>query len=433
MLRMLLVLACYAVGTAMGLGSAVYASCFFIWSDIFRPSEWGRHFGVLGSPAFLPVHICTAVLMLSMLIRPWKRRWNMGATVILVSLGWFLICALAAEYRDVAIARTIVSFKYFIPLAFISATLCTRNAQKLFLYTLAGSVGIWMAHHGLLGLLRMSPVTTMAIPGGQMSDRNDFMVAGTACVPMMIYAGFHYEGRWQRWIRLGIKAAVVFALVAAVFSLSRGAMIGFAALLVWFSFLTGRFFKRIAVGILIATVAFVLMPSFVWDRMATIRTKGEQTEGSAKARVEHMLTAVRVTLEYPLTGVGADNFPDVSLRYSVYNAEPHSLWLKCSSEYGIPMLVFFMLICGLFFVRLRRRAALLRALGDKDGEALATALSCALFGFLATGSFTSQFLSEYMWAIIGLIGAFLATPVPTALPEAPEPGPETVAVGLRAA
>jgi len=432
-MRMVIVLLAYAVGTAISVGSAVYASCFFIWSDIFRPAEWARRAGFLSSPLFLPVHLCTGVLALSILLKPWKRRWNLGATVLLVSLGWFFISALVAEYRDLAIDRTLTAAKYFIPLAFISATLCTREAQRLFLYALAASVGIWMAHHGLLGFLTMSPVTNMAIPGGQMSDRNDFLVAGTACLPMLVYIGFHYKGRFQRFIRTGTKAAAVFASFAAVFSLSRGAIVGCTALLVWYAFMTGRFFRRIALGGILAVIAVFLMPDFVWQRMSTIQTSGEQTEGSARHRLEHMTTAAKVTLDYPLTGVGADNFTHVSLRYSVYNAEPHSLWLKCSSEYGLPMVVFFALICGLFLFRLRKRAIMLKALGDKDGEALATTLSCALFGFLATGTFTSQFLSEYMWAIIGLVGAFLATPIET--PELPPPAqePETAAVGLRAA
>lgn len=432
MLRMIFVLVAYAVGVTVSVGSAVYASCFFIWSDIFRPTDWARRYGLLNTH-FYPVHICTAALAISILMRPWKRRWNLGATVIVVSLGWFLVSALCAEYRDLAIEKIVYTFKYFIPLAFISATLCTRNAQKLFLYTLAGSVGIWMAHHGLIGLLRMSPLISMSIPGGQMSDRNDFLVAGTACMPMMLYAAFHYEGRLQRWIRPVILAGSGFAALAVVFSLSRGAIVGFSALLIWYSFLTGRFFRRIAIGGLIVIVAVVFMPGFVWDRLTTIKTSEYQTEGSARNRIEHMMTAVKVTLDYPLTGVGADNFTNVSLRYSDFDAEPHSLWLKCSSEYGIPMLVFFGLAVLLFLVRLRRRANLARSLGDKDGEALATALSCALFGFLATGTFTSQFLSEYLWAIIGLIGAFLATPVETPLQETPPQGPVATAIGQRAA
>lgn len=431
MLRLIFVLAAFAAGATLGLGNAVYASCFFIWNDIFRPVWFARRHPIL--EAMHPVHVCTAVLALSIILRPWKRRWNMGATVILVSLGWFFICALCAEYRDLALDKTITVTKYFIPLAFISATLWTRDAQRLFLYTLAGSVGIWMAHHGLLGFLRMEPIIDMAIPGGQMTDRNDFLVAGTACIPMMIYAAFHYKGPLQSWVRLGTKAATVFAVFAGVFSLSRGAILGFAMLLVWYSFLTGRFFRRAALGAAIAVAAVLLMPEFVWQRMSTIETSQYQTEGSAKNRMEHMTVAVKMTLDYPLTGVGADNFPIVSNRHSVFAAEPHSLWLKCSSEYGLPMLVFFILVVGLLLMRLRKRAALFRSLGDKDGEAMATALNCALFGFLATGSFTSQFLSEYMWAIIGLIGAFLATPVEAGkiLPTAPRP--ENAAVGLKAA
>jgi hypothetical protein len=435
MLRMIAVLFCFAVGIAGGLRDAVFASCFFIWNDVFRPSEWARYYGVLSPSVFYPVHICTAVLAAAIIFRKWERRWNTAATVILVSLLWFFICALLAEFKDIAIERTLTSAKYFIPLAFISATLCTREAQKWFLYTLASSVGIWLAHHGLISLVSGEPLVTMAIPGGQMSDRNDFLVAGTACIPMMVYIGFRYTGRFQKWVRLGFKAAVLFSLAAFAFSESRGAIVGMTLLLLWFTFLTGRFAKRFAIGLVVAIIAIALMPSFVWERLGTIQVKGEQTEGSAAARVEHMLTAVNVTLDYPITGVGADNFPPVSLRYSVYDAEPHSLWLKCSSEYGLPMVVFFGLIVVLFLVRLRRRAALARTLGDSDGEALATTLNCALFGFLATGSFTSQFLSEYMWAILGLIGAFLATPLQPSIDAVPgfSREAEAVAAGARAA
>ena len=50
------------------------------------------------------------------------------------------------------------------------------------------------------------------------------------------------------------------------------------------------------------------------------------------------------------------------------------------------------------------------AKNDKETEAFCTMLSCAIVGFLATGTFTSQFLSQYLWSIFALTGAFLATP-----------------------
>jgi len=408
---MLLVLFCFAAGITVGLRYAVFASCFFIWNDIFRPSEWARYYGILNPDIFMPVHITTGVLFLAIFLRKWERRWNVAATAILLSVGWFYICGMAGQYSDIAIERAHTSAKYLIPLAFISATLCTRKSQLWFLFTLAASVGIWLANHGLLVVLRQETMTTMSIPGGQMSDRNDFLVAGTACIPLLVYVGWHYDWRWKKWVRLAAKIAALLSCAALFMSLSRGAAVGFVALLGWYSFLTGRFFKRSAIGAVIAVIVVLLLPNVVWERLSTIQIGTEQTESSARNRVEHMLTAVKVTLDYPLTGVGGNNFPPVSLRYSAFDAEPHSLWLKCSSEYGLPMLAFFVLFVVLIFARLRSRARLARQLGDKQGEALATTLSCALFGFLATGSFTSQFLSEYMWALIALIGAFLATPL----------------------
>jgi hypothetical protein len=427
MLRALAILLVYAVGGTIGLGNAVIASCLFIWNDIFRPIEFTRRHPLVDN--IYPVHICTAILILSILVKPWKRRWNMSATMILLSFVWFLICALLAEYRDLAIDRTLTVAKYFIPLALISATLCTRRAQQIFVYTLAASVGIWLSFQGFIAFIRMSPMIDMSIAGGQMSDRNDFLVAGTACIPLMLYVAYAYQGRWQAIIRKGAFVATFFGVVAGFFSLSRGAVLGFSMLLAWWAFLTGRFFKRVMLGALIAFAASFLMPSFVTDRMSTIEVGRHQTETSARNRVDHIITAVKMTLDYPLTGVGADNFPYVALRYSVFAAEPHSIWLKCSSEYGLPMLVSFVLFIGLLLVRLRRRASIARSLGDRDGEVMATALSCAIVGFLATGSFTSQFVSEYLWAILGVAGAFLATPVETPLDGTePAPGSQVPAV-----
>ncbi len=428
MLRMILVLIVFGVGTVAGLQSAVLASCFFIWNDTFRPAEWAYYHGILRPETFKAVHIATAVLALSLFIRPWKRRWNGVATAMVVFLGWVFVCALTSQLREIGMEKAVTTAKYMIPLAFISATLCTRSAQHLFLYTLAASVGIWMVHHGVNAILANEPEIHMAIRGGQMSDRNDFMVAGTACIPMILYIGFQYEGRARKWVRLLAKVGAVFSAGALFFSLSRGAVLGFTALLLWYAVSTGRFFRRLFTVVAVIGLLVLVMPKFVWERMSTIEVSEDQTETSATNRLIHMKTAIDVTLDYPLTGVGPSNFPYVSSRYSVFNAEPHSLWLKCSSEYGLPMLVFFLLLVGRLIFRLRATATAAKLRGDRQTEALATTLSCALFGFLATGSFTSQFLSEYMWAIIGLIGAFLATPILHPAPEAGPSGEESPAL-----
>ncbi|MDH3591044.1 MAG: O-antigen ligase family protein, partial [Planctomycetota bacterium] len=278
-------------------------------------------------------------------------------------------------------------------------------------FTLAASVGAWLIHHGVTTVLSGSAQIRMAIPGGQMSDRNDFMVAGTACIPMLVYIGWSYQGAYAKWLRPALKFGTVFAVGALFYSLSRGAFLGFTALLVWYGILTGRFFQRLPLVLLLGLVIAVTLPDVVIERMTTLKLGERQTESSAINRLEHMHTAVEVTLDFPLTGVGPAVFPHASRRYSAFTAEPHSLWLKCSAELGLPMLIFFLMLVARLLWRLNKVAGAARLRGDKDTEHFSTALSCALVGFLATGTFTSQFMSEYMWAIIALIGAFLATPI----------------------
>lgn len=409
MLRMILVLFCYGAGTVMGLRSAVLASCFFIWSDVFRPDAWARYHGILHPSTFMPVHIVTGTLLLSLVIKPWKRRWNGVATAILIFTGWLFVSATVSKIPQ-SMEKAIEVSKYMIPLAIISATLCTRWAQNMFMYTLAASVGVWMIHHGFIAVLTGETQIRMSIPDSQMSDRNDFMVAGTACLPMIAYMGWHYVGKFQQFIRPVMKVGLGCAIAALFMSLSRGAFLGFFALAVWYGMWTGRLMRRLPLVLAGVVIIAMLLPAEVWERISTIEMNKRQSESSAMLRMEHMMTAVDVTLDFPITGVGPGVFWIASQRYSQFSAEPHSLWLKCSAELGLTMLIFFVMLVGRSLWRLRQVSKLARAHGDKQTEGFATALSCALVGFLATGSFTSQFMSEYMWAIIALIGAFLATP-----------------------
>jgi probable O-glycosylation ligase (exosortase A-associated) len=430
MLRMIAVLAVFAGGAFLGLRSAVWASCLFTWNDIFRPVEWARRYGILGSPRFLPVHFCTAVLAFAIFFRKWEHRWNRMSIALLIFIGWIFTCALFARNVDIALDKAIEAAKYLIPLIFISASLTDRWAQQLFLATLAGSVGVWMAHHGLDAILKGGqPEIRRASPGGQMTDRNDFMVAGTACIPLIAYLGWFYTGRWERWVRVGSRVALAFCIAALFLSLSRGAMLGFGALVLWYLLATGRVGKRaiIALPALLAIVLFT--PEAVWNRLSTLDTdSGFNVEGSMRNRMEHMRTALKVTRDRPVFGAGPDNFPIVSLDYSEFEAEPHSIWLMCSAEYGLPMLAFFVLLIVSLLRQLHAVAKEARAARDRQTEGLALCLSCAVVGFLASGSFTSQFLSQYLWSIFALAGAFLVTPRPQ-LAIAPARAPARARVG----
>ena len=407
-MRLILVTLMYGVGALMGVQSVVVAVCFLVWNDIFRPAAFARYLSYLDPRVFPSHHLTFAVLMVAIFFTKWKKRWNTATTVLLVLLGWVWVCTIKSEHQVVAYKEAIEITKYLFPAIIMSLAMCTRRFQQIFVYTLAYSVGVWLAWHGFISAIQGQPEIAMAIPDGQMTDRNDFLVAGTAALPLLAYTAWNYVGPFQKWMRLGTKAMFAFSVIAFFMSLSRGAILGLTALTGFYAMGTGRMGKRLPIAVVLIVAALLVTPAFVWERLGTIEWGGEQTESSAAARMSIMLTAVDVTLDYPIFGVGPNNFPSVALTYDWRATEPHSLWLKASAEYGLTMLIFFIGVIVSTCAALRRIAKKARRDKDKDTERLATALCCAIVGFLATGSFTSQFLSEYLWAIIGLSGAFIA-------------------------
>lgn len=406
MLRTILVLFCYATGTVLSLRSVAYASSFFIWSEIFRPLDFARRFVF-----FKHAHLVAGVLLISLFLCKWKRRWNWVATMMCVLIGWMAISSTFAQFPHLAWFRFDKAVKYLIPLLIISISLVDRFGQNLFLYTLAASVGVWGAQAGLHCILTGSPNINMGIPGAQMTDRNDFIAGVIGALPLMAYAAWNYGWRYQRLVRNIAKATLVLSVAAIFFSLSRGGVLASFALFIYFMFATGRFSKRLVLGVVVLMVAVAFMPGFVTERLATIDLDlEEQSEASAAGRLNLIKVGINMTLAHPVTGVGPDNFNHMAVAHGHYkNNEPHNIWLKCSGEYGLPMLVMFILTILFLLKGLKRERRFARASGDRETEMMSMALSCAIVGFLAAQTFLSMFLSEFMWSLFGVAGAFLAS------------------------
>jgi O-antigen ligase len=223
--------------------------------------------------------------------------------------------------------------------------------------------------------------------------------------------------------------AVLLSCVAFLYSLSRGAVVGLMCLLAWWALFSGRPVRNVVIVTLLVGAAIPLVPQFVFDRMETIRLSGEQEEGSARERAEVVKFGVGLTLDNPLVGVGPDNSSVVAADKGYRSDRPgvgiemHNIWLKCSTEYGIPMLVAFVGTIASLLWRLSRRARRAKAAADRETEMLAVCLSGSIVGFVTTGTFTSKFASEYLWSIFMLAFAFLATPQasPATVPAPQEP------------
>ena len=166
---------------------------------------------------------------------------------------------------------------------------------------------------------------------------NEFAGCVTFTLPAL-YLVFRCRGEFapcfQRWLKLGLAAYLVMALMCIVLSNSRAGMVK----AIFFFFLLcvrgGSFFKKVAR--LMAAVVFLLgiwvaMPEQNWNRMRTIWDKDAGPEIAAemaKTRLEGegFKVGLHCVQRFPLTGVGIGNFPTYRGRYydGVF-AEAHNL------------------------------------------------------------------------------------------------------------
>jgi putative inorganic carbon (HCO3(-)) transporter len=131
--------------------------------------------------------------------------------------------------------------------------------------------------------------------------------------------------------------------------------------------------------------------------------------------------ATEMALRRPLTGVGLNNFVEVYNEYRAgfdnRNHAVHSMWFAVLAEIGFPGLIIFILMIRASFKSISRSKAMLAA-GSSDPvlRATALALSGALGGVCAAGSFLNQAFTWPIYIIIAFTASLVSLAAPRPLP-----------------
>ncbi len=404
-MRALLVMAIYGMGTLMGIHGFVWAACLFLWSDIFRPLVFARN------PEMFPVAWYVAIVLVGTFVyHVWKGNIKPRGGAYLwahvIFFGWMLITIFLSNFKEVAWPEFILYMKYLVPLFMIYQSLKSRDEVKKVAGVLAVSVGIWGAQAGAHCLVHGVNID-LGIPGGQMTDRNDFTAALVGTIPMLIYWGFSYDWRFKIPVRLGYLAMVALCISAIIFSLSRGASLGLVATACFYlSFVSKHRVRDFAAVAVLGIVGFQFLPQEWFERMDTIQVGGDQQEESANIRMQLWMAAFQVIRDYPIFGVGPEGWLEVVKFYGDFHAYPHSIWLKICTELGIPGLLLYLGVIGLTFWRTREAILLAGRMKDKDAVRLGMALITCVVGLVTAMTFLNRPFNEYLWAWLALCNAW---------------------------
>jgi O-antigen ligase len=233
-------------------------------------------------------------------------------------------------------------------------------------------------------------------------------------IPFAVFLAI--EDRGRRWL-WGLAFVLLTAGVLA--TLSRGALVGVGALLVW-ALLSRRIPLTGVLAGAAASASILALALAFWSPLINerIELKGAVARDNADSRQAYWAAAVRMAADHPLVGVGPDRFgtesPDYIRNNPVILPNPvvHNSYLEILAENGPFALAAFLAFLAATWRSLSsaHRRAVDR--GDAAGRRLTTALQSTMVVVLVSSFFLSAQVAIPFWLIGGLAVGVAASTTP---------------------
>lgn len=263
----------------------------------------------------------------------------------------------------------------------------------------------------------------LAIP--MLADENDFCLLMNMFIPLAYFFGRAAEGTWRKLLWYGLALLFIAGNVAAV---SRGGMLGLAAVIGYIFTRSRRKVALLAVLGALSLVGLLLVPDFYIDELRSIAVEGGST-GTGKERLESWKAGGRMFMDHPVVGVGPMNFgrwfADYYVSYGLKSSDnmwgrvAHSLYVTVLSETGVlgTGLVVLMLLAHRSATGSAGRLEQCLAVAARGGlhppadlavaeeqvrtlRHVALGLNGAMIGFLVTGIFITVLWYSYLWTLL---------------------------------
>lgn len=213
--------------------------------------------------------------------------------------------------------------------------------------------------------------------------------------------------------RIIISIGIAGLLMAIVLTLSRGTWLalGLTLAITWWR----RPMALLGIGAL-AAAGLLYTNALEGQTERLMRERLEARDRSVSQRADTLRNGLRVISEYPLLGVGFNQFRELDRRVEIArqpDRSAHNYYLQTAAETGIPSLAIFLMMWGLIYLRIRaRRIAAVTATHGRAREKAAVlqgyeAMIIFNAGALATGGMHHS----TMWSMVGLMSAVALVPL----------------------
>lgn len=340
-------------------------------------------------------------------------------TWIIIALGvFFTLTTLVALVPQNAWRKWELVLKIYAMTVVSLFLLQDRRRLRYLLFTVALSIGFFSIKGGFFSILTGGRYTLYGPTRTFIDDNNALALAELMILPLLFHLG---RAEKNRFFGRCLYAGAFLTLASIIFSYSRGALVGLAALALVFV-ASGKKWTYAAVAVVVFLAAIPLIPDAWFQRMSTIGSY--QQDASAMGRINAWHFAVNVAVDRPLTGGGFRVFNDALFaKYApnpwvIYDA--HSIYFEVLGEHGFLGLALFL---GLMFSCFRSLAEVRRWIEGNSSVAWAepycTMLRQSLIAFAVGGAFLGlAYFDLYGYVIVAIV--LLKIIVKNELLEAPE-------------
>ncbi|MDR2839006.1 MAG: putative O-glycosylation ligase, exosortase A system-associated [Azonexus sp.] len=296
-------------------------------------------------------------------------------------ITWLVSGALAANYEmwDKVMK---INFMLFV----VYSLIVTRRQIDWVIWAIAGSLCYYGVKGGVFTILTAGAYRVWGPDGTFIAGNNEIALALIIGIPLLWYLRFTLK---NRWLRLGMLAAMLLCAIAALGSHSRGALLALIAMTLFF-WVRSRHKAKIGLAILcLAPILLGLMSQGWEERMATIQTYEE--DRSAMGRINAWWMAYNLAKANFFGGSFETATP---IFFALYAPDPtaihgpHSIYFQTLGSHGFLGLFLFLAMWLSTWMTCNRVRKLTRDKPEKQGDfLLASMIQVSLAGFAVGGAF----------------------------------------------
>lgn len=367
------------------------------WISYMNPHKAAYGFATTFPYAFITA-ICIFLGLLMAKDEPKRIPWTRETIILLIFIIWMFITTVFSLYPWLAWPQWDKVWRIQLITYVTLMLMYTPYRLQLLMWVIALSLGFYGVKGGIHVIQTGGAGHVLGPDRSFIAGNNEIGLALIMTIPLLRYLQLSLNEFWtyrgKFWVNHGLTIAIFLTLIAIIGTHSRGALVGLAAMTVFFLLKTRkRFMPLLLIGVFVYAIPS-LMPEKWFDRMETIETHEDH---SAQERLRAWGNAVDLA-NHRLLGGG--------YRALVHwgGRDAHSIYFGTLGEQGYVGLALFLLL-GLFTWRsaswIIKKA---RHLPDMQwARDLAAMIQVSLVGYASAGAFLALQYFDLVYHLVAII------------------------------